>query len=156
MNKSDFVRIIGSADGDEYTPLAGMLQNGYGFAGYFNSRLNQDLQDSVIIMNVRLVDLREKANLPGHPRIGDFNEFAEEIVMRSYRGDKSPGTRAQDPYGKSVPLAALNLDQIAIIYPVRQINKLMAELQGQKQTTPTFLDFDNKSVILKTLRTKLW
>lgn len=156
MDKSDFLRIIGASEADEYAPVAGMLQNGYGFVGYFNTRLNQDLRETVLIMNARLVDLREKAGTPGHPHIFDFNDFVEEIVKRSYRGGQAPISPTQDHYGKSIPLTALNLDQIAAVYPITQINKLMAEIGGDKKAAPNFLDFDNKSVILKALRTKIW
>jgi hypothetical protein len=156
MRKSDFTRIIGASSETDYSPVAGMLQNGYGFVGYFNSRLNEGLEETLVVINVRLADLREKAGVPGVPRIADFNEFVEQIVVRSYEEGKEPISGTQDIYGKSIPLVALNYDQIAVVYPISQIHKLMAVAAGEKEAPPSFLDFENKSVILKALRAKLW
>lgn len=156
MQKSDFARIIGASEGADYAPVAGMLQNGYGFFGYYNSRLNDDLEETLVVINARLADLRDKAGAPGIPRIADFNEFVEEIVMRSYEEGKAPITATRDIYGKSIPLVALNYGQVAVLYPISQIHKLMAVAAGEKKAPPSFLDFENKSLILKALRTKLW
>jgi hypothetical protein len=156
MRKSDFARIIGASTDTDYAPVAGMLQNGYGFVGYFNSRINDGLEETLVVVNVRLADLREKGGVPGMPRIADFNDFVEEIVMRSYDEGKTPAAPVSDIYGKSIPLVALNYDQVAVVYPISQIHKLMAEAAGKEKRPPSFLDFENKSVILKALRTKLW
>jgi hypothetical protein len=156
MRKSDFARIIGASADTDYAPVAGMLQNGYGFVGYFNSRINDGLEETLVVVNVRLADLREKAGVPGVPRIADFNEFVEEIVMRSYDEAKTPVAAISDVYGNSIPLVALNYDQIAVVYPISQIHKLMTVAAEEKKSLPCFLDFENRSVILKALRTKLW
>ena len=156
MQKTDFARIIGASKDTDYAPVAGMLQNGYGFVGYFNSRLNDGLEETLVVINVRLADLREKAGVPGIPRIADFNEFVEQIVLRSYDHGKAPASATSDVYGKSIPLVALNYDQIAVVYPISQIQKLMTVAAGEKKSPSSFLDFDNKSVILKALRAKLW
>ena len=41
-------------------------------------------------------------------------------------------------------------------YPVAQISKMMGRLKGKKSALPGFLDFENKSEVLKILRTKVW
>jgi hypothetical protein len=156
MHKSDFTRIIGASADTDYAPVAGMLQNGYGFVGYFNTQVNVGLEETLVVINVRLADLRDKAGTPGTPRIADFNEFVEQIVVRSYDQSKAPMSGIQDVYGKSIPLVALNYDQIAVVYPISQIHKLMTVAAGEKKGPQSFLDFENKSVILKALRTKLW
>ncbi len=156
MRKNEFTRIIGASADTDYAPVAGMLQNGYGFVGYFNTHLNDGLEETLVVINVRLADLREKGGVPGTPRIADFNEFVEQIVMRSYNQGKTPISGVQDVYGKSIPLVALNYDQIAVVYPISQIHKLMIVAAGEKKGPRSFLDFENKSLILKALRTKLW
>jgi len=53
-------------------------------------------------------------------------------------------------------LAAIPFDQVAVIYPIGRISKMMQKLKFEKKKTPSFLDIDNKSIVLKILRTKLW
>ncbi len=73
--------------------------------------------------------------------------------------DVEESERAED----TIPLTALPLREIAILYPVAQIATLLKSARkvssGEKggvQEIPTFLDFNNKSIVLKVLRTKLW
>lgn len=160
MKKIDFLNFVGAAEGAEYAPVAGMLRSGYGFAGYFNTKINEEVSDSVLLMNVRLVNLADASESHTGPRITDFNEFVEEIVQHQYQAAASPEGHHTDVYGKSIPLAAIPFNEISIIYPIDRISKMMEKLQTPKQKAagkiPNFLDFDKKSVILKILRTKLW
>ncbi len=156
MKKADFLRLIGGGKGAEYTPVAGMLQSGYGFAGYFNDRLNEHLDETLVLINVRLVDIRGTVESGTQPRISDFNDFVEEIVLQNYETAQAPRIPRSDIYGKSVPLAAIPFNQLAAVYPVGQIGKMMQNLEREKKKAPSFLDFDNKSLVLKILRTKLW
>ena len=154
MKKTDFLQIVG--EGEEYAPVAGILQGGYGFAGYFNSSLNQSMDDSCVIINARLADLRGAGEGSGKPRIADFDQFVEDIVLTSYLPQQAPEEPRSDFYGKSIPLVAIPYDQVAVIYPVGQIGKMMQELQREQKKVPSFLDLDDKSIVLKILRTKLW
>jgi len=178
MKRADFLRIIGAGDDVEYAPVAGMLSCGYGFAGYFNGRLNDDLDDTCILVNVRLVDLRESADeAVGRPRISDFTEFVEEIVRLTYDEDapeppapeevpaddgddrvalSAHHTAHSDVYGKSIPLAAIPFWQMSVVYPVAHIGKMMDDLRRERKHLPSFLDLDNKSIILRFLRKRLW
>jgi len=160
VKKSDFLKFVGAAEGAEYAPVAGMLRSGYGFAGYFNAKLNQEVEDSVLLVNVRLVNLIDTPDTPSGPRITDFNEFVEEIVQHQYQAAATPEGHHTDVYGKSIPLAAFPFNEVSVIYPIDRISKMMEKLQTPKQKAagkiPSFLDFDRKSVILKILRTKLW
>jgi len=157
MKRSDFLRLAGADEGAEYAPVAGMLESGYGFAGYFNSRLNEGLDDTCVLMNARLVDLRGAEEEPSYrPRISDFNDFVEEIVRQSYQSEETPQRPRDDAYGRSIPLAAIPFGQIAVVYPVSHIAKMMADLERERKKVPAFFDLDNKSIILKLLRTKLW
>ena len=156
MNKSDFTRLIGAEEESEYTPVGGMLTSGYGFAGYFNSQLNQGMSDTCVLINARLVDLRGPTGTTTQPRIADFSQFIEEIVMQSYESEDGAERPTGDVFGKSIPLAGIPLDQVVVVYPVKRIGSLMQSLQEEQQRMPDFLDFDKKSVVLKMLRTKLW
>ena len=156
MKKADFLRIIGAGKETEYAPVAGMLRDGYAFAGYFNSRLNKDIDDTLILVNTRLVDIREKGGSRSQPRISDFNEFVEEIALSSYgKGKPSEGPR-KDVYGTSIPLAAVAFGEVVVVYPIDQIGKLLAKLEREQKKVPRFLDVDNESLVLKILRVKLW
>jgi len=157
MNRIDFSKLIGAKDGVEYAPIAGMLDSGYGFVGFFNSMLNEGMDETCVLLNARLVDLRSTSSSRTHPQIADFNEFVEEIVQQSYPSVDEPKMPRKDAYGKSIPLAAVPFSQISVVYPVGHISKMMKDLQKKENfNLPQFLDFDNKSIILKVLRTKLW
>lgn len=161
MNAADFRKLIGANNGNsDYIPVVCLLTTGYGCAGYFSSVLNDDLQDTCVLLNARLVELNH-GEAPRN-RINDFNDFIEDIVAQHYgkQTDKLPPTEL---YGSSIPLTAVPFGEIALLYPVAHIASLMKrtieELHPQTNSTPsvpTFLDFDNKSIVVKVLRTKLW
>ena len=52
MIKEDFLKVV-APGGAEYAPVAGMLRSGYGFAGYFNSKLNEEVAHTFILVNAR-------------------------------------------------------------------------------------------------------
>ena len=156
MTKTDFLRLVGAGEGVEYAPVAGMLRNGYGFAGYFNSQLNEGMEDTFVLLNARLVDMRGESDTRTQPRISDFGEFVEEIVRESYQSAEEPRLPRSDIYGKSIPLAAIPLNEISVVYPVGHIGKMMQRIEREQKTIPSFLDFDNKSLVLKVLRTRIW
>jgi len=156
MKKGDFLKIIGASEGGEYVPVAGMLKSGHGFAGYFNTRLNEDLEDTCVLLNIRIIWFQEGDDSRTTPRINNFNEFVEEIVIQSYQDSGEPQEARSDIYGKSVPLSALPYGEILIVYPVGQIGKMMQRLSREQKALPSFLDFDNRSLLLRILRTKLW
>ncbi len=155
MNQADFLRVIGVDEGEDYTPVAGILSGGYGFAGYFNSQINKPLDESFVLINVRLMSL-EGSEDSARPGISDFNQFVEEIVLKNYLPEQEPEAPRTDFYGKSIPLAAIPFDQVVAVYPVAQMGKMMQDLQREGRKLPSFLDFTDKSIVLKLLRTKLW
>ena len=155
MNKADFLRIVGASEGAEYVPVAGLLQNAYSFAGYFNSRVNEDVADTLVLINARLMDLRETTASRSRSHISDFNEFVEDIVVQSYRPEQESQSTRSDIYGKSIPLIAIPFEQVALVYPIAQIGKMMAQLHHEQQRAPSFFDFENKSLVLKILGTTL-
>ena len=157
MNRKDFVKVIGAASEDaEYLPVACLLRSGYGCAGYYNAALNRDLTDTCVLVNARVVQFEEPQGSGQHATIEDFNEFLEEVVMNFYKEEDKEVVPERDLYGKSIPLTAIPYDEIALVYPVAHIGALMRRAEQQEKKVPTFLDFDNKSVIIKLLRTKLW
>ena len=156
MNRADFLRIVGASNGVEYAPVAGMLRSGYGFAGYFNSHLNEGMEGTAVLINARLVDIRGRSDSSRQPRVTDFGQFVEEIVMENYEASDEPKLPRTDVYGKSIPLAAIPLSEVAVVYPVGHIGRLMQSLEREQKQIPSFLDFDNRSLVLKLLRTKLW
>ncbi|MHC4480256.1 MAG: hypothetical protein ACYS1C_04720 [Planctomycetota bacterium] len=156
MQKADFLQLLGADAETEYAPVAGMLRDGYGFAGHFNARLNKDLRDACVILNARFLDLRSPDRSSLQAPISDFNQFVEEIVLRSYTPGGPPEVPGSDVYGRSIPLAAVAYEEIVVAYPVARIGEMMEELQREKSRVPSFLDLDDKSIVLKILRTKLW
>jgi hypothetical protein len=156
MKKSDFLRLLGADESTEYSPVAGMLEGGYGFVGYYNSRLNEGLDEAFVILNARFVDLRSPERSSMEAPISDFSQFVEEIVLHSYGPEHEPEVPRADAYGRSIPLAAVTYDEILVLYPVAQIGKLMEELEREEKKIPRFLDVDDKSIVLKLLRAKLW
>lgn len=160
MHQTDFVKLIGLETQDqEYLPVAFMLRSGYGCAGYYNTALNRDLVGTCVLLNAHLVEFRGESPSGHRARIHDFNEFLEEIVTRIYREEEGIPSQAKDSdlYGRSIPLMAIDFDEIALLYPVAHITSLMRRAEESLQSQmPTFLDIGNKSVIVKLLRTKLW
>ncbi len=168
MNRSDFLKLVGAREGNaEYVPVACLLSNGYACAGYYNTQLNQDLDSTCVLVNARLVGLRERSENEEQPTISDFNEFLEEIVQQAYRSEEEAIKTTTDIYGRSIPLAAIPLDQIVVVYPIAHIREMMRqagpelhrEAGGTRETAgriPSFQDFDRKSIVLRILRTKLW
>lgn len=156
MKRADFLRVIGADKDTDYAPVAGMLDGGYGFAGYYNGPLNDGLDTACVLVNVRLVDLRGGETAAG-PRISDFPDFLEEIVRQGYETDKAADTSGgEELLGRSIPLTCIPFDRMLIVYPVAHIRTMMDQVQREDRRLPSFLDLDNESIVIKLLRTKLW
>jgi hypothetical protein len=164
MNRDDFVKLIGSESaGSDYVPVAFLLRSGYACAGYYHGAINNDLSSTCVVLNAHLIELQDGNGSAGRPSIHDFNDFLEEIVTTFYGPERQPGdalTR-RPQYSKSIPLAAIPLDEIAVMYPVSHIGALMRRAEEVERTAsqgkkrPTFLDLD-RSEIINLLRSKLW
>lgn len=159
MNPKDFRRLVGEEQADtEYVPIACLLTSGYGCVGYFNGRLNDDLEDTCVLLNARLVKLAESDKM--RSVISDFNSFIEEIVANHDDEDEGHSIPDHDGVlGTSIPLTAVSFSQIAIVYPISRISALLKHAEATKASdtgVPTFLDVNNKSVVLKLLRAKIW
>lgn len=157
MDGHDFVKLIGAESEDvDYLPVACLLTVGHAVAGYYNSAVNEDLRDSVLLLNARLTSFHEQTQ-PDRPWIADFADFIEEVVQSSAEQDgRVEFTDDRGVCGKSVPLVAIPLSQVAVVYPVAHIRALMTQAQEEESQVPSFFDFDNKSVVLRLLRSKLW
>ncbi|WP_010581806.1 hypothetical protein [Schlesneria paludicola] len=168
MQRDEFLKLIGSkSDGTEYIPVACLLKNGYACAGYVNQSINEPFNDTCLLINARMVDLREPSRRTERGAIHDFGDFLEEFVTGMM--DKTPHDRdpledasggAHERFGKCIPLTAVSFDEIAVVYPVARIGNLLrqvtVETKADPQQVPSFLDFEKRSVVLKVLRTKLW
>lgn len=157
MDRNDFLRVTGADSGTaEYLPVACLLRSGYGCEGYFNRSLNESLLDTVVLVNARLVDLR--GDRGQRASITDFADFIQEVVQHPEADDAQAGSRESTAFGTTIPLAAIPLDEIAVVYPVAQIEKMSRRLTEEKPEVkvPAFLDLQNRSIVLKILRTKLW
>lgn len=159
MNQTDFRRLIGAKDaGDEYIPVACLLSTRYGCVGYYNGQLNDGLLDTCVLLNARLVELESHENSRG--RVNDFNDFIEDIVATQYRQTEEGALPENDLSQRSIPVTAVPFDQIALVYPVAQITQLLRQSKASDAVNspgvPSFLDFDNRSIVMRALRTKLW
>lgn len=165
MNRSDILALVGgrnSMDAD-YIPVACLLSSGYACVGYFNSSINQSLSETLVLLNMRLVDLRVEESHARRSRIADFNDFLQDVVNRLVSSDTNPDSD-DDPHEGTIPLTAIPVQEIALLYPVAHIATLLQsvkkvdrpEAKSGKEDIPTFLDLNNKSIVLKILRTKLW
>lgn len=168
MQRAEFLKLIGGkGDSPDYTPVALLLRNGYACAGFVNQTINEQFTDTCILVNARMVDLREPHRRTERGAVHDFGDFLEEFVVEMM--DKKPGKddpddddgdSFRDRFGKSIPLTAIAFEEIAIVYPVTRITNLLrqasAESKAGKNEIPSFLDFHNKSVVVKILKTKLW
>ncbi len=118
--------------------------------------INEGLLDTCVLVNARIIEFREPKQDEKKPTISNFNEFIQEIVLGYYQANERTTTPSRDIYGSSIPLTALPFDHITVLYPVARIGDLMRRAMHDTSTLPSFLDFDDKSVVLKLLRTKLW
>jgi hypothetical protein len=165
MNRTDLVNLIGTGEAkeSEYVPVACLLSSGYGCLGYFNKTINENLEETLVLLNARLVDLRAEEGASRRGHVSDFNDFLQDVVARHVRQESHADVEESERAEDTIPLTALPLREIAILYPVAQIATLLKSARkvssGEKggvQEIPTFLDFNNKSIVLKVLRTKLW
>ena len=152
MNLNDFRKIIGvdKAERDDL-PVAMLLRTGYGCLGTYSIRTNEGLSDTVLVINAQLATFSDGAKR-SRPALEDFREFLTEFV--------AAGEDAEFPirseFGKPIPLAAISIDEIAIVYPVAHIMDLLRLASGEEtKQRPHLLDIE-RSEILKLLRTKLW
>jgi hypothetical protein len=167
MILEDILQLIGVSDSPEndYTPVACLLNSGYGCVGYFNRSVNESLNDTVVLLNMRLVDLRVEEGHSRRGRVADFNDFLQDVVAQHVQdeSEKEDDDRSENR-SDTIPLTAIPVNEIAMLYPVAHIAKLLKSAQrvthGDRSHTmdevPTFLDFNNKSIVLKVLRAKIW
>lgn len=158
MIRADFLKLIGSQPAaTDYIPVAMLLRNGYGVAGYFNTPVNEDFVGTCVLVNARLIDLSQ--SVADRRAIHNFGDFLQEISTRLLQQDDVVEEAELDStglLGKSVPLSAIPFDEIAVVYPVSRISALMRKVEEDQNRIPTFLDFENRSVIVKLLKTKIW
>ncbi len=157
MNAEDLRKIIGaSQEPVEYAPVAMLLKTGYACFGHFNHKLNEDLGETLVVLNAQLMDLKAEAHR-SRPAAEDFREFLLEIVG-AYDSEEQDDLPTREFLGKSIPLVAIPLEEIAIVYPVAQIVAMLQRVSPEKReegATPALFDF-NRSEILNVLRMKLW
>ena len=155
MNLQDFRTLIGASEDDaEYIPFAVMLRSGYACAGHYNEQLNEGMQDTIVVVNAQLIELKG-ATSKNRPSISDFSEFLEEFVLNVSEGDDNEHTLpTRDEFGKQIPLTAIPMDEIAAVYPVSRIGTLLKRAEKQRKV-PAMFDLE-KSEILSILKVKLW
>ncbi len=165
MNRDDVINLIAPSQSStaEYVPVAMLLSSGYGCVGYYNHSINEKMMDSVVLLNARLVDLRAEDHHSRRGRVADFNDFLQDVVASHVRDEAHDDGTQSDRTEGTIPLTAVPLREIAILYPVAQIATLLKSARkvapgdrGVAHEIPTFLDFNNKCIVLKALRTKLW
>jgi len=153
VNLADLRKIIGASDSSEYAPMAMLLKTGYACFGHYNQNLNSDLEDTLVVLNAQLMELGSEANRT-RPAVEDFREFLVEIVG-AYDAGEGSEIQTRDYLGKPVPLVAIPLEEISIVYPVAQIVTMLQRVESKDRSQPTLFDFE-KSEILSVLRMRLW
>jgi hypothetical protein len=133
MHRKEFLRLAGADQQSvEYLPVAVLLRSGYGCAGYYNTALNVGLDGSFVLMNATLIDLNSR-NSESEGKLSDFNDFLEEVVIQYYKaGEYQISTDGR--LGKSIPLAAIPMNEVSVLYPVAQIGKAMQFLENSKKS----------------------
>lgn len=157
MNPGDLRKIIGvSSRRDEqadYLPLALLLRSGYACFGHYNVTLNQELDSMLVVLNAQLMELKQEQR--NRPAVDDFREFLVEVVA-AYESDQATELPTREELGKPIPLIALPMSEIALVYPVAHILELLRRASDTKDASvPRLLDF-SRSEILAVLRMKLW
>jgi len=157
VNAEDLRKIIGASHQPvEYAPVAMLLKTGYACFGHYNGNVNEDLGQTLVVLNAQLMDLKAEAHR-SRPAAEDFREFLLEIVG-AYDSEQQEDLPTRDFLGKPIPLIAIPLEEIAIVYPVAQIVTMLQRVSPEKREerpTPALFDFD-RSEILTVLRMKLW
>ncbi len=168
MVLADILRLINGGDPQEsdYTPVACLLNCGYGCVGYFNKSVNENLTAAIVLLNMRLVDLRLEDGHSRHGRVADFNDFLQDVVAQHVHSEvESESEETDHDHAEgTIPLTAIPVSEIAMFYPVAHIARLLKTAQrvthGDRAVSvgevPSFLDFNNRSIVLKVLRAKLW
>jgi len=166
MNRDDILSLVGSGTSpdDDYMPVACLLKSGYGCVGYFNRSVNDSLSAAIVLLNMRLVDLRAEEGHSRRGRVADFNDFLQDVVAQHVQAESGSAAEDSEKRERTIPLTAIPISEIAMLYPVAHIARLLKSAQrvtqGNHSVTSnevsTFLDFNNKSIVLKALRTKLW
>lgn len=159
MDVKELGRLIGAKSGKaEYLPVAFLLKTGYACYGHYNSTLNDGMADLCVLLNVRLLDLtqsKEKARAT----VRDFSDFLEDVVVRASKSEADQADDddklAKSKFGKAIPIAAVAVSDIAIVYPVAQIGTMLRRARERGEPASSFLDFE-KSEVLQLLRMKLW
>jgi len=166
MIREDILTLIGGGNSpdSDYMPVACLLNSGYGCVGYFNQSINENLSAAIVLLNMRLVDLRVEEGHSRRGRVADFNDFLQDVVAQHVQSEtEADGDQTENADG-TIPLTAIPVSEIAMLYPVAHIAKLLKSAQrvthGEKPApgsgVPTFLDFNNKSIVLKVLRARIW
>jgi hypothetical protein len=117
------------------------------------------------LLNMRLVDLRVEESHSRRGRVADFNDFLQDVVAQHVQEESDPQDKDRsDNPRDTIPLTAIPVNEIAMLYPVAHIAKLLkmaqrvtqGECSESSDEVPSFLDFNNKSIVLKVLRAKIW
>ncbi len=155
MNADDLKKIIGSSgESVEYAPIALLLSSGYACFGHYNAKLNKDFSETLVILNAQLTDMNAKQSR-SRPAVEDFREFLLEIVAAD-DDQKIEEISTRGDYGKTIPLIAVSMSEISIVYPVSQIVELLGRVGDDKaKAVPRLFDLE-RSEILALLRTELW
>lgn len=155
MNSSDLRKIIGTTDGEaDYAPVGMLLRSGYACYGHFNSSVNEGLDETLVVLNASLMELKAAVD-HNRPSVEDFREFLLEMVAAYDAGDELD-ILTPEFLGNQIPLLAIPMDEIALVYPVSHIIELLSRAEETKnRATPALFDFD-RSEILALLRSKLW
>ncbi|MGE0376581.1 MAG: hypothetical protein AB7Q45_14320, partial [Planctomycetaceae bacterium] len=120
MTLNDFRKIIGAEQGGrDDLPVAMLLRTGYGCLGTYSVRTNEGLTGTVLVINAQLATFAEPTKR-SRPVLEDFREFLTEFVAA---GDDAEFPVRKE-FGKPIPLAAISIDDIAIVYPVAHIMDL--------------------------------
>lgn len=158
MHREDLLKIIGATTEPtpDHLPVAMLLRSGHFCFGHYNPRVNEGLVDTIVVLSAELMEFTESPSRH-RPWVEDFREFLVEIVASQESNGQEVPTRPES--SKPIPLLAVPLSEIALVYPVAHIVELLHRAEQshsvEEQSIPALFDLD-KSEVLALLRMKLW
>ena len=109
MILEDILSLIGRSSSPEtdHTPIACLLSSGYGCVGYFNSFVNESLSYTIVLLNMRLADLRVEEGHSRRGSVADIDDFLQDVVAQHVQADED----GEESEPIEMPLVDLRMEE---------------------------------------------